>query len=326
MAALTSTKSYIFEQNDSFASCHASTLTPLSGGALLASWFGGTCEGDLDVDIWISRCDKGIWSPPVKAAEEEGLPHWNPVLFTSREGTVYLFYKVGHTFSEWYTRVVISTDEGQTWSQPKELVQGDRGGRGPVRNKPIILQNGAWAAPASLEKAAWEAFVDVSSDAGETWTSSNIIQASVMREPGKGVIQPTLWESRPNHVHMLLRSTEGFIYRSDSVDGGKQWCEAYATMLPNNNSGIDLVKTAGGLLALVHNPVGANWGPRTPLVVSLSADDGVTWQQALVLEEGEGEFSYPAIIETGGKLYVTYTWNRKKIAYWELNFHGHADA
>jgi len=318
MAVLAGTKSYIFEQNDVFPSCHASTLTHLSGGDLLAAWFGGTCEGDPDVDIWISRRHKGIWSPPVKAAEEEGLPHWNPVLFTAEDGTVYLYYKVGHTFSEWYTRVMVSTDGGQTWSQPRELVQGDRGGRGPVRNKPIILQNGTWVAPASLEQQAWEAFVDVSSDRGETWTSSCIIRAPITREPGKGIIQPTLWESQPNHVSMLLRSTEGLIYRSDSIDGGKCWREAYATSLPNNNSGIDLVKTAGGMLALVHNPVGANWGPRTPLVVSLSEDDGLTWQQALVLEEGEGEFSYPAIIEAGGKLYITYTWNRKKIAFWEL--------
>lgn len=318
MAALAGTKSYIFEQNHGFPSCHASTLTHLSGGDLLTAWFGGTCEGDPDVDIWISRRHKGIWSPPVKAAEEEGMPHWNPVLFTAEDGTVYLFYKVGHTFSDWYTRVIASTDGGQAWSQPRELVQGDRGGRGPVRNKPIILQNGAWVAPASLEQQAWDAFVDVSSDRGVTWTSSSIIRAPIRREPGKGVIQPTLWESQPDHVHMLLRSTEGFIYRSDSIDGGKCWREAYATPLPNNNSGIDLVKTAGGMLALVHNPVGANWGPRTPLVVSLSEDDGLTWQQALVLEEGEGEFSYPAIIEAGGKLYVTYTWNRKKIAFWEL--------
>lgn len=320
MAAIAGTKSYIFEQNDTFPSCHASTLTCLSGGDLLAAWFGGTCEGDPDVDIWISRRHKGIgiWSIPVKAAEEAGLPHWNPVLFTAEGGTVYLFYKVGHTFSEWYTRVIISRDGAQTWSQPRELVQGDRGGRGPVRNKPIILQNGAWVAPASLEQEAWEAFVDVSTDRGEKWTSSSMIRAGITREPGKGIIQPTLWESQPNHVHMLLRSTEGFIYRSDSIDGGKSWCEAYATSQPNNNSGIDVVMTAGGLLALVHNPVGANWGPRTPLIVSLSEDDGLNWQQAFVLEEGEGEFSYPAVIEAGGKLHVTYTWNRKKIAFWEL--------
>jgi predicted neuraminidase len=318
MFTLTGTKSYIFGHNVAFSSCHASTLALMSNGDRIAAWFGGTCEGDPDVDIWMSRCHKGVWSYPVKAAEEEGLPHWNPVLFKADNGNVYLYYKVGHTFAEWYTRVIMSIDDGQTWSAPKELVHGDRGGRGPVRNKPVVLLNGAWAAPASLEREAWEAFVDISLDQGGTWTKTEIVPTGIVRVPGKGVIQPTLWESSPNHVHMLLRSTEGFIYRSDSIDGGKSWCEAYATSLPNNNSGIDLVRTEGGMLALVHNPVGGNWGPRTPLVVSLSEDNGLTWEQALVLEEGEGEFSYPAIITANGKLYITYTWNRKSIAYWEL--------
>ena len=73
---------------------------------------------------------------------------------------------------------------------------------------------------------------------------------------GRGVIQPTLWESIPDQVHMLLRSTEGMIYRSDSKDGGDTWTEAYATELPNNNSGIDMIRSEDGKLFLVYNPVG----------------------------------------------------------------------
>lgn len=63
---------------------------------------------------------------------------------------------------------------------------------------------------------------------------------------GRGVIQPTLWESSPGTVHMLLRSTEGSIYRSDSTDGGVSWCPPYDTGLPNNNSGIDLDRLPNG--------------------------------------------------------------------------------
>ena len=55
------------------------------------------------------------------------------------------------------------------------------------------------------------------------------------------MIQPTLWESKDGSVHMLTRTKLGKIYRSDSLDGGKTWCRAYATNLPNNNSGIDPV-------------------------------------------------------------------------------------
>ncbi|WP_337101044.1 sialidase family protein [Paenibacillus sp. YIM B09110] len=318
MVVINGTKSYVFEGDAPFGSCHASTVVRLASGSSVAAWFGGICEGDPDVNIWMSRYIDDQWSPPVKAAEEEGLPHWNPVLFEAEPGELILYYKVGHTFSEWYTRYIVSQDGGLTWTAPSELVAGDRGGRGPVRNKPIKLQSGVWLAPASLEQEAWEAFVDRSADGGQTWKPSETIAMDIPREPGRGVIQPALWESAPDHVHMLLRSTEGSIYRSDSNDGGVTWSAAYPTTLPNNNSGIDVVRMADGKLALAHNPVGSNWGPRTPLVVSLSGDNGETWEQALVMEEGEGEFSYPSIAEAGAKLYVTYTWNRKKIAYWEL--------
>ena len=38
------------------------------------------------------------------------------------------------------------------------------------------------------------------------------------------------------------------------------------------------------------------------------------WQAALVLEDQPGEFSYPAVIQTGdGFAHVTYTWKRQRI-------------
>ena len=49
---------------------------------------------------------------------------------------------------------------------------------------------------------------------------------------------------QPGHVHAMMRSTRGKIYRSDSTDYGRSWCPAYATTLPNNNSGIDVVSFA----------------------------------------------------------------------------------
>ena len=323
----------ILKDRKYFKSCHASTLTVLQDGNVLSAWFGGTQEGAVDVAIWGAVREKGFWSEPFRIADEEGLPHWNPVLFT-RGGKVYLFYKVGHKISEWYTRLTVSEDNGKTWSEPVELVKGDRGGRGPVKNKILVLSDGAWVAPASTEKGIWKAFVDISHDEGRTWTRSDDICIDFKRHnPAnaddmllseqsfleRGVIQPTLWESEPGKVHMLLRSTEGFIFRSDSDDYGKNWSEAYPTALPNNNSGIDLVKLNNGVLYLVYNPVGKNWGPRTPLVMSASYDNGITWEERLVLEDGPGEFSYPAVISDGEDILLTYTWKRENIAFWRIS-------
>lgn len=318
MKVIAKEKQYIFEDRRPFTSCHASSLVVLENEELLAVWFGGTKEGANDVAIWSSKRTRGEWGEPQKVAYKEGLPHWNPVLFRTKDGLLQLYYKVGHTIPHWSTMVATSRDGGASWSAPHPLVEGDVGGRGPVRSKPIYVSSGKLLAPASVETLQqWDAFVDSSGDDGVTWTRSANVPIDHSVFPGKGIIQPTLWES-PEGVHMLLRSTAGAIYRSDSRDQGATWSAAYRTLLPNNNSGIDLAQTESGLLALVYNPVGTDKGPRTPLVVRLSANNGESWDHELVLESEPGEYSYPAIVAEQNRLYITYTWNRVRIVCWSL--------
>ena len=73
---------------------------------------------------------------------------------------------------------------------------------------------------------------------------------------------------------------------------------------------------------LVYNPTtkGKAWSNgRQKLHVAIS-DDGITWKDVIVLENGTGEeFSYPAIIETSdGRVHITYTYDRKNIKHVEL--------
>ena len=281
------------------------------------AWFGGTEEGADDVAIWCARKTDTGWSHPVLLAKDSDEPHWNPVLYQKETGELIVFYKVGKPIAKWRTHYRVSEDCGLTWSAPKELVPGDQGGRGPVRNKMLQLSDGSWLAGASTEEGKWIAYADRSEDEGRTWSLSNPL--TLEGSGPKGFIQPSLWESAPGKVHMLLRSTEGFIYRSDSDDYGKTWCEAYSTGLPNNNSGLDVVQCQDGALVLCSNPVGQNWGARTPLTLQISHDQGETWSPYSVLEDTPGEYSYPAIVEKDGVLHVTYTYNRKTIAYVTIN-------
>ncbi|TNJ65610.1 neuraminidase (sialidase) [Paenibacillus hemerocallicola] len=334
MLIVSAAKEYIFEDDRPFESCHASTLISLGGDEILAAWFGGTAEGKPDVDIWAAERSGAGWSEPRRIAASEE-PLWNPVLFRDEDGLITLYYKTGHTIPGWRTMVTRSNDRGGSWTTPKELVEGDEGGRGPVKNKPIRLSSGVLAAPASIEtKARWDAFVDLSSDNGASWTRTELVplrraepaapgeEAREAPPPGtvvnKGVIQPTLWESAPGQVHMLLRSTDDYMFRSDSADGGETWGEAYAIGLPNNNSGIDLARMDDGLLALAYNPVAGRRGARTPLVVRFSIDNGANWDAEFVLEDEPGEYSYPAIVASGDELHIAYTWKRERIAYWKL--------
>ncbi len=320
----------LFRYDTFFPECHASTVLPLENGRVLVAYFAGTKEKNDDVGIWLSVREQEVWHNPRLIAKVEQSPHWNPVLYETQEG-VRLIFKVGKTIQEWRSYTMLSVDGGETWSQP-EPMETDHPANGPVRNKPLQLADGRWLGPNSDEgDAGWLPRIDESTDGGRTFhqLAPIPINREVPDSPdylvGRGAIQPTLWESRPGHVHALLRTTAGRIFRSDSTDGGRSWCTAYPTPLPNNNSGIDLAQ-AGGALYLVFNPVGSDWGYRTPLTVMKSVDNGETFTDCCVLEDRllddshsrAGQFCYPAIVASGRTLYISYTWNRKSIAFCQI--------
>ena len=253
---------FIFGEPLPTPECHASTIIVRDDGRKLAAWFAGTKEANPDVLIFVSQFDGKSWSAPRAVTPEVGVQHWNPVLF-EMNGEVVLFYKMGYPIADWHTRFITSKDFGDTWSEPRELVAGDvSGGRGPVKNKPIKISNGNILAPGSTEKGAWRCFVDIFD--GNEWRKRDI-PVELENAEKVNVIQPTLWESENGHIHALVRSNIGRIYRSDSSDFGETWSPIYPTDMPNNNSGIDCVKLEDGRIVLICNPIEKNWGPRTPL-------------------------------------------------------------
>jgi predicted neuraminidase/peptidoglycan/xylan/chitin deacetylase (PgdA/CDA1 family) len=295
---------------------HASTLVRLQDGTFLAAWFGGTKEGHNDVAIWGTRGGADGWKEPVCWAKVCDLPHWNPVLHQGPDGEVTLFFKVGADCAGWTTWARRSGDGGASWSPAEVLVPGDCDGRGPAKNKPILLADGTLLAPGSRETdGLWRVFVDRSRDGGRTWSDSDEVRMDRSELTGRGAIQPTLWESAPGRVHMLVRTSCGWICRSDSDDGGLTWCPLYRTSLPNNNSGIDLARAPDGTLLLAYNPVGGDWAARTPLSLAASTDNGTTWERQLDLETEPGEFSYPAVVATPDGFAGTYTWKRESIVF-----------
>lgn len=314
----------------SFPECHASTVLPLEDGRVLCVYFAGSHEGADDVGIWLSARENGAWRRPRRIAKVNDTAHWNPVIFAADDG-IRVVFRVGRTIPGWVSYTMTSADGGETWSEPMPLGADNPAG-GPVRNKPIRLADGRMLAPNSDESAeAWLPRVDESTDGGRTFRRLAPIPLNRTDEaapdfmPGVGAIQPTLWESAPGRVHALLRTQAGRVYRSDSEDGGRTWSTAYPTALPNNNSGIDLA-VDGDALYLALNPTTGTWGPRTPLVVMKSTDNGETFEDFTTLADDpiddrhgrEGQFCYPAIVARGGRLHITYTHNRKSIAYAEI--------
>lgn len=323
-----------------FASSHASTLVELKDGSLLTAWFGGTDEGSPDVAIWSSRAISGrspAWSAPQELAREPEVPCWNPVLFHTKDGRLWLYYKFGPSPSTWTAARRHSDDEGETWSPAEHLPAGLIG---PVRAKPLVLADGAIVSGSSTETYhSWAVWIERSIDNGKTWTRTGPIvprpdagktdlkdQTAGNRShiPGAdewnqttGIIQPSVVSLGGEHLRFYARSTSDIarIVAADSFDNGITWNAAHPLETPNPNSGIDAVSLKDGRVVLVFNNTTSG---RTPLNVAVS-HDGEHFRIFATLEDGPGEYSYPAIIQgKDGDLYITYTWNRKSIAFRRL--------
>ncbi len=315
---------------------HASSILVLDNSTWLVAWYAGSHEGADDSAIHIMR-RRGGDTTTVRIAPRDPLPHWNPVLAPGPDGRTWLFFKRGHRIDEWVTWTSQSTDDGLTWSEPMELVPGDAsGGRGPIRQAPVLV-GGLWIAPGSVEvwePQRWDSFMDVSADQGRSWQQVMLpLNHSNIR--GAGCIQPCLVAQPDGTLVTLTRSTAGCVFRSSTGDP-YSWPPLEPTGLPNNNSGIAAAGLDGGRIVLVHNDDSSNWGARSRLVWSVSADRGRTWSAGGfvadgsgsgpmdgrpshatatgVVTTGEGEYSYPALAVVGDELWVTYTWQRRSIA------------
>jgi len=109
----------------------------------------------------------------------------------------------------------------------------------------------------------------------------------------------------------------GYIWKSTSLDGGRTWSPAVETPLRNPNSSISLLRLRSGSLVLAFNDTHIG---RTPLNLALSCDEGKSWPFHRVLEKGEGEYSYPQLMQTqDGLVHIVYTNRRISIRHAVFN-------
>ncbi len=317
----------------SFPSSHASTIVELKNGGLMSAWFGGTEESKPDVAIWGSLRTSTAWSTPKELAREPGVPCWNPVLFHTRDGRLWLYYKFGPSPQTWVAGRKYSDDEGKSWSAAEHLPAGLLG---PIRAKPLVLKDGTIISGTSFEAyRSWAVWIERSTDNGKTWAkigpimppldldkeaparSASPTASAPESQQRNGIIQPSVVSLGGKHLRLYARSTATIarICVADSYDNGITWTQAHLLDVPNPNSGIDAVTLRDGRVVLIYNntPTG-----RTPLNLAVSSD-GEHFRMFHTLEDQPGEYSYPAIIQTsGGDLEMTYTWNRKSIRHVHL--------
>jgi len=300
---------FIYDRLDRVPSCHASTIVVLPNGDLAAAWFGGERESSPDSSHYWAKRRYGAaeWERPTCLWDVPGHSAGNPRLFHDAAGRLWAILPVN--YGKWCnggTRVFCRTsrDMGETWSEPVHVPELDAllG-----KNKPVVLDDGGIVLPVTVEVAKTSAAAIYLPD-DDRW----VVSAPITVRDGARCIQPAFAPLSDGRLLALMRTSPGRMLRCFSADGGMTWSEPEVTPLPNNDSGIDIVRLANGHLVLAFNDTDQK--RRTPLNLAVSTDDGETWPRQIALETDEGEYSYPAIIQAGdGAIHVTYTHRRAHI-------------
>lgn len=331
-------------------STHAAFLSPLRDGSLGCVWFAGTKEGQPDVSIYFSRLPKGsdTWTPAEKISDDPTRSEQNPVLFETPNGQLWVMY-TSQDFNGQETSIVkrrISEDGGQTWGDIEVLFE--RAGTF-IRQPMVVLDNGDWLLPVfscdPIPGERWHGHddysaVQISSDAGKTWSRHAVPNS-------QGSVHMCVVKLAGGELAAFYRSRwADAVYRSTSSDNGRNWSAPQPSVLPNNNSSIQVTALADGQLAIVFNPARASeqtiaatrvdgapravWGtPRAPISIALSKDGGLTWPLRRDIADADGfckdskgddsdrtngELSYPTVTQTpDGLIHVAYTHRRLAI-------------
>jgi predicted neuraminidase len=294
---------------------HPASFTQLDTGDLYVAYYGGGGEYEDDSKVWGMRraIDGDTWSEPAVIADTPFLGEGNPVVWQAPDGMVWLYYvqRYGDTWSDSRIKAKISTDGAKTWSDPLD-VTFDPGTM--VRSTPIVLNNGQFLVPIYVETGHDREVVggDTASlflfhdPKTRSFTTSGRIVSP------KGNLQPSVVQIDENHLIAYCRrgggyepTTDGYMIRSESRDGGRTWSPGENAQFPNPNAAIDFIKLRNGHLLLVYND---NMNSRDPLTVAISEDNDKTWPHRRDIATGDHDFAYPVALQTkDGRIRVLYT-------------------
>lgn len=300
---------------------HPASMTELRNGDLYLVYYGGDGEYAPGTAVFGSRLRKGstIWPTPRAIARDPFRSLGNAAVWQAPDDVVWLFYVVrfGDTWSTSRIQAKVSRDNAETWSDAF-MISLDEGMM--VRNRPIVLTNGDYLLPVYQETGHDAEVVGPDSTSlflrydqkGKQWTPTGRITSKT------GNIQPAVVEIGPMRLIAYCRrgggygpTTDGFIVRSESHDGGATWDEGRNSAFPNPNSAVEFLKLRTGALLLVYND---SMTDRTPLTAALSSDGDRTYPSRRNIAEGRNSFAYPIGFQASdGLIHIVYTSDQRSV-------------
>jgi predicted neuraminidase len=314
---------------------HASSLLAMPSSypsALMAFWFAGTRESAADVQIAAAQFDRGTqqWSAARFVVNRQTVGEalgfgvrrlGNPVAWLDGHGRIHLFV-VATGLGGWAAARIVhlrQSQEGQDFSAlsfdvvrvlPLSWLWNTSF---LVRTAPLLLKDGGMVLPVHFELGIKYPLA-LRFDAGGEFLGMVRISSR------KHLLQPALVMVTESNWLALMRDqrTDGKVAVAQTSDGGQNWTDLPDLALDNPDSSVAGLALAPGRMLLAHN---SSPHSRTALDLSASAD-GRTWLLAQTLAHGVGsdEYSYPALAWSDDSLWLSYTDQRRRIAWQRFSF------
>ncbi len=309
---------------------HASTLLAMPSthpSALMAFWFAGTRESASDVQIAASHFDRATqqWSAARFLVNRQVLGEQlgfgvrrlgNPVAWLDRHGNIHLFV-VSTGLGGWAAARIVhlrQINEKPDFSALTFEVTGVL----PlswlwntsflVRSAPLSLKDGGMVLPVHFE-------LGIKYPVALRFNGDGEFLGMVRISSRKHLLQPTLLTISESHWLALMRDQRpnGKVAAAQTTNGGLHWTDLPDLALNNPDASVAGFALAPGRMFLAHNS-----SPRSRSELDLSESmDGRTWRLTHELADGSGadEFSYPSITWADNNLWVSFTDQRRRIAW-----------
>ena len=324
-----------FVTNGRTGKVHCATVVEISGGRLLAFWYGGSDERAKDVCIYASifNPQNAMWSHERVLISREDTQQdldrcikalGNPVVIKDENSKLWLFY-VSMSYWGWSGSAInltTSTDEGKTWTPSRRLISSPFCNLSTlVKGKPFLFEDSTIGLPVYHE------FIGKFGELLNLDREGNVIR-KIRLSKGRYSLQPVI-------VPFTQKTGVGFMRYSEktlprlllvrTTDGGVTWSDPVKLDVPNPDAAVASIRLENGGILLIHNN---DEDQRCDMTLSYSEDNGNTWQAIYEFEKEKGEnckenfhgFSYPYIIRTqNGDFHLLYSWNSMHIKHVQFN-------
>ena len=277
-------------------------------------WEKSTSDFGL-AELWSMTSSDGgkTWGNNKQLVANEGkLTTFSVSLLRMANGEILMSYLTKDSNEDCNIFFRTSKDECKTWSPRRKFeAPAPTSGYTAMNNaRLVLLKSGrilaaAWAH--GVNGAPIVGFTLYSDDNGLTWKKSTEVDMRVLKaDDTVGTQEPGVVELKDGRILMLIRNSFGCIAKSYSSDKGETWSkpelipELEAPVAPAT---IMRIPKTGDLLLIWNR----NKQARRPLNSAISRDEGKTWENIRVVDDGLG-FAYTSITPVDDRIILTY-WN-----------------